>query len=113
VVELHAAEHPYDEHDDQQKAENATGTSPAIATIAVVSTAAAEQNNQQDDEKYCSHNAPLLLTGWAGMLSVGMFYTIPSAEMSAEMAAEPPDRDRQHRNFQLEMGYEMSPVKHT
>ncbi len=59
VVKIHAAEKPQDYQHDNDDTENASKPGAAIAIVAVVTATAAEEQHNQDNEKYCSHYAPL------------------------------------------------------
>ena len=93
VAELHAAEQPHDQQDDQHKAESSTKSRPSVAIISIVATSAAEQHDQQNDELHPSHDLHFSAeaydrTGNQGVFCLADFsMAFPVAEMSSPAPA--------------------------
>lgn len=56
-MERQPTQQPDNQADHEYKAKNAARATPAVASIAVITTAAAKQYNQQDNNEYRSHSA--------------------------------------------------------
>src|ERR1035438_9146730 len=58
TTDVHPAEEPKDEKNDQHQTQCAADPRSTIPTVPVIATAAAEQQDEQDNDQECAHSPP-------------------------------------------------------